>query len=158
MSFVLQKIRWSVIGYSSHKEYICDYLLNWYNKLVKYDKKYISKYAMSIKDVSDRIAILGDNRLAYVTSCKVFSDLFSNGFSEIKRALMNNYYLAQGLEAPSFLVDGLIGMLENATLEKKDLLKIWAITMALLDWRDNSDYPTIHYLSTAINKRFMVSC
>ena len=152
MSFVFRKIHWSVIGYASHKEYICDYLLNWYNKLVKYDKKYISQYAMSIKDVSDRIAILGDNRLAYVTSCKVFSDLFSNGFSEIKRVLMNNYYLAQGLEAPNFLVDGLIGLLENATFEKKDLLKIWAITMALLDWRDNSDHPTIHSLQQAIEK------
>ena len=150
MFFVLRKAQWSVIGYASHKEYIFDYLLKWYNKLVKYDTKYISEYAMSIKDVSDKIAILGDNRLVYVTNCKIYSDLFSNGFNEIKRVLKNNYYLAQGLETPSFFVDGLIGLLEYATFGEKDLLKIWAITMALLDWREDSSHSTIHSLQHAI--------
>ncbi len=35
ISGALEKARWSVIGYVSHKENSCDYLLEWYNSLVK---------------------------------------------------------------------------------------------------------------------------
>ena len=94
MSNALKRASWSVIGYASHKEYSADYLLRWYNKLVEYDDKYIYEYARTVKDISDKMELVGDNRLEYTLNCKIFEDLFSGGYSKIKELLQDNHYLA----------------------------------------------------------------
>ena len=150
MSNALKRAKWSVIGYASHKEYSADYLLRWYNKLVEYDDKYIYEYAKTVKDISDKMEILGDNRLEYTLNCKIFADLFSGGFPKIKELLQDNLYLAQGLEQPTYFVDGLIGFLEKAQLKESELLSIWAIGMGLLDWRSEDNHAAIHSFQRAI--------
>ena len=150
MNTVLEKARWSVVGYVSHKEYSGDYLLNWYNTLVEYDDKFIYEYAEIVKEISDKMELLGDNRFEYTLNSKIFSDIFSGGYQRIKEILQNNHYLEQGFQEPSYFVDGLIGYLKNANLTESELLSIWAIGMGLLDWRDEYNHATIHSLQRAI--------
>ena len=150
ISGALEKARWSVIGYVSHKEYSCDYLLKWYNSLVKKQGKADPRFAVQIKDVSDQAEELGDNRLEYQINSRVYGDLFSCGFQTIKETLQDNHYLCQGFEHPSYFVDGLIGYLKTGLFDQDSLLKIWAMGMAVLDWRDDSNHPTIHALQRAL--------
>ncbi len=150
MADVLEKVRWSVIGYASHKEYTGDYLLNWYNTLAECNDKFIDEYAETVKEISDKMEVVGDNRLEYILNSKIFADIFSGGFLKIKRILQNNHYLAQGFKEPSYFVDGLIGYLKNAILKETELLSIWAIGMGLLDWRNEANHATIHSLQRAI--------
>ncbi len=44
----------------------------------------------------------------------------------------------------------MIGYLKTGLFDQDSLLKIWAIGMALLDWRDDSNHPTIHALQRAL--------
>lgn len=150
MSDALKKASWSVIGYSSHKEYFADYLLRWYNQLVEYDDEYIYEYARTVKDISDKMELVGDNRLEYTLNCKIFADLFSGGYPKIKELLQDNHYLAQGFEQPTYFVDGLIGFLKKAQLKESELLSIWAIGMGLLDWRSEDNHAAIHSFQRAI--------
>lgn len=150
MNNVLEKARWSVVGYVSHKEYAGDYLLSWYNTLVEYDDKFIYEYAETVKEISDKMELVGDNRLEYTLNSKIFADIFSGGYPKIKGILQNNHYLAQGFKMPSYLVDGLIGYLKNVKLKESELLSIWAIGMGLLDWRNKDNHATIHSLQRAV--------
>ena len=146
----LERARWSVIGYASHKEYACDYLLKWYNGLVEKQDKVDPVLAMQIKKVSDQTEALGDNRFEYLINSKVFEDIFSCGFKTVKETLLDNHYLFQVFESPEYFVDGLIGFLKNKRLDQASLLKIWAMGMAVLDWRIESNQATIHALQRAI--------
>lgn len=150
MSSALEKARWSVIGYASHKEYTGDYLLNWYNTLVEYDDVFIYEYAETVKEISDKIELVGDNRLEYILNSKIFADIFSGGYLKIEKILQNNHYLAQAFLHPSYFADGLIGYLKNVKLKESELLSIWAIGMGLLDWRNEDNHATIHSLQRAI--------
>lgn len=152
MNTVVEKARWSVVGYVSHKEYSGDYLLNWYNALVEYDDNFIYEYAEIVKEISDKMGLLGDNRLEYTLNSKIFSDLFSGGYPRIKEILQKNHYLEQGFQEPYYFVDGLIGYLKNANLKESELISIWAIGMGLLDWRNESNHATICSLQRAIEK------
>lgn len=58
--------------------------------------------------------------------------------------------MAQGLEQPTYFVDGLIGFLKNAQLKESELLCIWAIGMGLLDWRSEDNHAAIHSFQRAI--------
>lgn len=150
ISNALEKARWSVIGYTSHKEYTGDYLLKWYNSLIEYDDTFIYEYAETVKEISDKIELVGDNRLEYILNSKIFADIFSCGYRKIEEILQNNHYLAQAFQQPSYFVDGLIGYLKNVKLKESELLSIWAIGMGLLDWRNEDDHATIHSLQRAI--------
>lgn len=150
MSEALEKARWSIVGYASHKEYSCDYLLEWYKSLVRKYGIVNPSFATQIKEISDQTEELGDNRLEYQVNSRVFGDLFTCGFQTIKETLQNSHYLCQGLETPSYLVDGLIGYLKDGSYDQESLLKIWAIGMAVLDWRDDENHATIHSLQRAI--------
>lgn len=149
MSDVLEKARWSIIGYASQKEYTGDYLLKWYNVLVEYNDNYIWKYAEKVKEVSDKIEVVGDNRLDVELNNTIFADIFSGGYPKIKEILKNNHYLAQGFKYPSYFVEGLIGYIKNAILEE-ELLYIWTIGIGLLDWRNEDNHVTIYSLQKAI--------
>ena len=150
ISEALEKARWSVIGYASHKEYACDYLLEWYNSIVRKNGKVNPSYLTQVKEVSDQAEELGDNRLEYQVNSRVFGDLFTCGFQTIKETLQNSHYLCQGFETPSYLADGLIGYLKDGSYDQESLLKIWAIGMAVLDWKDDENHATIHSLQRAI--------
>lgn len=150
ISSALEKARWSIIGYASHKEYTVDYLLKWYNVLVEYNGSFIYEYAKTVKEISDKIELIGNNRLEYILNSKIFADIFSGGYLKVKEIMKNNHYLALGFKQPSYFVDGLIGYLKNAKLSKTELLFIWAIGIGLLDWRNEDNHSIIYSLQKAI--------
>ena len=150
VSPIIERAQWSIIGYASHKEYSCDYLLNWYNSLIGYKDDYIREHAEIVKAISDQVETVGDNRLHYHINAKFYEDSFSCGYDLIKDTLHNNRFLAQGIEDPNYLVDGLIGYLKHGEQDSSTLLEIWAMGTALLDWRNEDDHATIADLQKAI--------
>lgn len=150
LSAVIERARWSVIGYASHKEYSCDYLLDWYNSLTERDIRYVAEYAGAVKMISDQIEEIGDNRLSYNLNHKIYADIFDFGYPLIKAVMKKNHYLAEGFSSPCYFVDGLIGYLRHGEKREKALLEIWAMGTALLDFRDESDHATIHSLQRAV--------
>jgi len=148
----VNKVRWSVIGFASNKEYCADYLLNWYNNLVDRFPEYISKYGTIVKDVSDKIGVLGDNRIEYVLNSKIYSDWGSEGNISVNNVLQDRRLFNQCIFRTSYMVDILIGYLKRGKGEKSQLLSLWAIGIGLLDWRNEDDYDAISSLKRAIEK------
>ena len=150
MELALTKSSWSVIGYVSHEEYSGDFLLNWYNALVDLDEANIHRFAREIKDISDKIELLGDNRMRHHIDSKIFSDVFSEGIKDIISFLKNEYYFSQAMKSPYYLVDGLTGYLRKNNPNREQLLLIWTTGMVLLDWRLEDNHSSIAALQKAI--------
>ena len=148
-----EKVKWSVIGFASHKEYTVNILLNWYNILVDFNESYISGFGRAIKDMSDIIELVGDNRLEYIVNCKVYSDWGHLGTSNVQNILNEQRYLCQGIENPEYLVEILIGYLKNAKLSRQQFLTIWGLGIGLLDWKNEDHHATIYALQKAIEIR-----
>ena len=146
----VDRVRWSVIGFVSHKEYCVDSLLSWYNNLVDQYPEYISQYGKVVKEVSDMIEVLGDNRIEYILNSKIYSDWGSLGASSIQSVLQNRELFAQCLSQPSYIIDVLIGYLKNGEYDKQQLLTAWSLGIGLLDWRNEDDHDAISALQRAI--------
>ena len=145
-------LAWSVIDYASNKEYSGYQLLDWYKLLSNKNKDNILKYAKTIKDLSDKIEERGDNRAEYSINRKIYEDLFSLGFEEIKNVLNDKYYFAQLLTEPEYLVYGLIGYLQTAIIDKEEILSIWAFGISFIDWRGEDSGSCIIRLREAIEE------
>ena len=145
--------KWSVIGFSSHKEYAVEILLDWYNSLVDYDVNHIFAYGRLVKDISDTIELVGDNRFEYMLNSKLYSDWGSLGELSIQTILKEKRYLSQCLEYPTYLVDILVGYLKYAELSRPQLLIIWGLGIGLLDWRNEDNHASIHALQRTIELR-----
>ncbi|MDU5149825.1 MAG: hypothetical protein E6215_06075 [Anaerococcus prevotii] len=146
----VDKVRWSVIGFASHKEYCVDYLLNWYTNLVDRFPEYICNYAEIVKNISDKIEVLGDNRIEYTLNTKIYSDLGSEGTFRIQSILKNRRLFSQCISNPSYLIDMLIGYLKDRKIDKEQLLIIWSVGIGLLDWRNEVDHDSISSLQSSI--------
>ncbi|MDU6030728.1 MAG: hypothetical protein E6Y85_00730, partial [Peptoniphilus harei] len=146
----VDKVRWSVIGFASHKEYCVDYLLNWYTNLVDRFPEYICNYAEIVKNISDKIEVIGDNRIEYTLNTKIYSDLGSEGTFRIQSILKNRRLFSQCISNPSYLIDMLIGYLKDRKIDKEQLLIIWSVGIGLLDWRNEVDHDSISSLQRSI--------
>jgi hypothetical protein len=146
----IERVKWSVIGFSSHKEYVIDQLLNWYSVLVERFPSNISNYGMVVKELSDIIDVLGDNRMEYILNNRIYSDWGSEGASRILNILQDKRLLSQCIISPTYLIEMLIGYLSDNITDKSELLTIWAIGIGLLDWRNDKDHDSISALQKAI--------
>lgn len=146
----VNRVRWSVIGFASHKEYCVDYLLNWYNNLVDRFPDYICKHGRIVKDISDKIAVLGDNRIEYILNSKIYSDWGSKGTVCIQSILENRKLFSQCIANPSYIIDMLVGYLKDRKSDKKQLLTIWSVVIGLLDWRNEDNHASIFALQKSI--------
>lgn len=124
--------------------------MNWYNALVDLDEANIHRFAREIKDISDKIELLGDNRMRHHIDSKIFSDVFSEGIKDIISFLKNEYYFSQAMKSPYYLVDGLTGYLRKNNPNREQLLLIWTTGMVLLDWRLEDNHSSIAALQKAI--------
>ena len=149
-SAVIDKACWSIIGYSSHKDYSGDYLQKWYTELIEKQGCFDGSLAKTIKEISDKSEATGDNRLCHIINCKVYEDIFSCGYDAIGEIYHNNHYLCECLEYPEYFVYGLIGLVKNDIVDRISLLKIWGIGVGLLDWRDANNHVAIGLLQNAI--------
>lgn len=149
-SAVMEKAKWSVIGYASHKEYSLGDILDWYDELLESGYTDTCKYTERIKRLSSKMEELGDNRLDYEANCKLYGDLFSDGLTAIKRILAIPVYMSELLEQPEYIIEGLIGYLKNANTSENDLLSIWAFGLGMLNWKNEGDHSTIAALDKAI--------
>ena len=146
----IEKVKWSVIGYASHKEYSLSDVLDWYDDLVEMGFYDTYKYTEQIKRLSGKMEELGDNRLDYQANCKLYGDFFSDGLSAIKKVLSTSVYMSELLKQPEYIIEGLIGYLKNASVSENELLSIWAFGLGILNWKNESNHSTIVALDKAI--------
>lgn len=93
---------------------------------------------------------LGDNRLEYQANCRLYGDLFSGGLTTIKKVLLTPVYMSELLKEPGYIIEGLIGFLENAEVSENDLLSIWAFGLGILNWKNEADRSVIAALDKAL--------
>ena len=93
---------------------------------------------------------LGDNRLEYQANCRLYGDLFSGGLTTIKKVLLTPVYMSELLKEPVYIIEGLIGFLENAEVSENDLLSIWAFGLGILNWKNEADHSVIAALDKAL--------
>lgn len=149
-SAVREKAKWSVIGYASDKENSLSDILSWYSSLKESGYEDIYKYTERIKSLSNKMEELGDNRLEYQANCRLYGDLFSGGLTTIKKVLLTPVYMSELLKEPGYIIEGLIGFLENAEVSENDLLSIWAFGLGILNWKNEADHSVIAALDKAL--------
>ena len=149
-SAVREKAKWSVIGYASDKENSLSDILSWYSSLKESGYEDIYKYTERIKSLSNKMEELGDNRLEYQANCRLYGDLFSGGLTTIKKVLLTPVYMSELLKEPGYIIEGLIGFLENAEVSENDMLSIWAFGLGILNWKNEADHSVIAALDKAL--------
>lgn len=137
---ILERSRWSIIGYASHKEYSVSELLESYNELVERNPSYIQKYARTIMEISIQSDELGDNRASWEVNRKIYHDLFFSGIESIKGVFAMPEDVCRILQEPTLLANGIIGYLEgNSFFEKRELISLWIFFNGILDSRDSTN-------------------
>lgn len=147
-----EKIKWSVIGYASRKDYSFTNILDWYNSLSMIDNSSAISFVHEIKLLSDKVEEMGDNRLFYEINCRVYSEVFSQQLEQTKKIISKDKYFEELIRNPNYIVEGLIGILENNIFSEEQLLKLWAFGIGMLDWRNDSNHSAIAGLRHAICK------
>lgn len=146
------KLKWSVIGYASHKEYSLGNLIPWYEKVLECDYNKSQIYIKQIKKISDMVCKLGDNREAIQIDYMYYSNYFRRGIDGINLLISIPKECENIIKEPINLIDGFIGMLETNRLSREELLKLWGFGIGILDWRSDVNESYLSALKNAIIK------
>lgn len=146
----VDKVKWSVIGYASRKEYAFDNIMKWYVAVSELSAENVDCYAHEIKKLSDKVEEFGDNRLFHNINCKVYGDIFSCGIDQIKKLLNNDVYFQEMIRNPEYIVEGLVGLLKENNFSEEQLLLTWTFGIGMLDWKNEGNYSSIAGLKHAI--------
>lgn len=148
----VDKVKWSVIGYVSHKEYSFSNIMEWYAAVSDLSSIRAREFSDEVKKLSDKVEDMGDNRLSYNVNCRVYSDIFSNGLENIINALKDDRYFQEMISSPEYIVEGLVGLLKDNKFSRNELLLIWTFGIGISDWRNESNYSHIAALKHALCK------
>ena len=146
------KVKWSVIGYVSHKEYSFGNILEWYTAVSDLSSIRAGEFSNEVKLISDKVEYIGDNRLSYNVNCRVYSDIFSGGLKNIINVMKGDRYFQEMISKPEYIVEGLVGLLRDNKFSRNQLLLIWTFGIGISDWRNESNGSHIAALKHALFK------
>lgn len=143
-------LKWGMIGYSGHKEYVLDNPCEWYKELAKIDAGIWENEGKLLLEICQEASSVGDNRSAIFVEAIVAGSVARSGTSAMWR-LFN----AQNMEDPILedyymLFDGVISALETIEVTEKDLLSIWSFGVGVLNWHEGRDRCYLGDLKKAI--------
>ena len=146
----LLRKNWGLISYSSHKEYILNELLTWFNELAKVKPNCWVNEGKKLLEISQEISDVGDNRMEGQLLNDLAIAIANSGPKDMWR-----YYHAENLKEnildnPHILIDGIIGMLQKIKLTEVDALILWSIGLGTLNWRNEIDRIYLNDLKNAI--------
>ncbi|MMZ49480.1 hypothetical protein D1872_111790 [compost metagenome] len=145
-----QLLKWGIIGYTGHKEYILESLQNWYKELARLDSGIWKNEGKRLLEICQVASELGDNRLAIFIEADVSASVAYEGPVDMWRLLNARNLNEPLLENVNMMIDGLISVLETIELSEKDLLTIWSFGIGVLNWHNEHDRCYLQDLKTAL--------
>jgi len=145
-----QLLKWGMIGYTGHKEYILEGPLSWYQELQKIRPDLWQTEGKRLLELSQEATKTGDNRIAYLIQAAVSESVALSGVSDMWRFFNATNIHTPLIEEPHILFDGIIAMLEVVRLTEQDLLGIWAFGIGVFMWQAGEDRSYLHDLKVAI--------
>lgn len=145
-----QLLKWSMIGYTGHKEYILESPQNWYKELVRMDSGLWENEGMRLLEICQVASELGDNRLAIFVEADISASVAYAGPVAMWRLLNARNINEPLLENVNMMIDGLISVLETIEFSETDLLTIWSFGIGVLNWHDEYDRCYLQDLKTAL--------
>lgn len=133
----LMRLPWTHIGYTGHKDYSLSQALAWFGEVSRLGSQAWEDQGLRLLSVSREATRTGDNRVGERIETAVLSAACIDGPSAIARiALTEETALGLGEDA---LVRALLRMLETKSLQRSDLLSIWAFCIGQQCWRVHAD-------------------
>ncbi len=133
----LMRLPWTNIGYTGHKDYSLSQALEWFRELAGVNSQAWEDQGLRLFSISREATRAGDNRVGGRIETAVLSAACLEGPSAIARiALTGESALEAGDDA---LVYALLRVLETKTLQRSELLSIWAFCIGMLCWRVHAD-------------------
>jgi hypothetical protein len=144
------KLKWSVIGYAYHKDYSLEDSLDWFKELINLDASEWRSSGIKLMTISQAIRDIGDNRLDIDFISQFLSAVYRDGIDSVWQLYNSEDFMKVIYECNGNSIDGIIGMLKNASLSKEEMLSLWAFAIGSLDWRNNLDQSYLSPLRDAI--------
>lgn len=143
-------LKWGMIGYTGHKEYVLENPLAWYQSLLKVNPGLWKTEGKRLLELSQEASKTGDNRISSIIEAAVSESVALSGVSDmwIFYNLQNRDTLL--LEEPGTVFDGLIAMLETKSLSENELLGLWGFGLGVFMWQVGEDRGYLHDLRVAI--------
>src|SRR6266404_2722883 len=144
------RLPWLDIGFTGHKEYVLQQPLDWFLALAAETPSCWEYEGLRLFAVSREASRTGDNRLSSQIESEVFTAACIEGPSSIARFTRVS---PSALEPGDFsIVSGLIGMAERVTIERVDLLAIWAFSTGQLCWQVKVDRDRLGEIRTVLEQ------
>ena len=137
----LLRLPWTHIGYTGNRDYSLDQALEWFQKVAQLHPGAWEDQGLRLFSVSREATRTGDNRVGGRIETAVLSAACLAGPAPLGRiALVDETALEAGDDA---LVYALLRMLESKSLNRSELLSIWALCIGQHCWRVDADRPVL---------------
>ncbi|WP_046180959.1 ATP-binding protein [Domibacillus tundrae] len=146
----LQLLKWGMIGYTNHKEYVLDRPVEWYNELAKVSPGIWRNEGKILLEINQEATELGDNRSTIILEAIVAGSVAREGASAMWHLLNAQNMKGSLVENVRMLFDGLISVLETAEVSATDLLSIWSFGIGTLNWQGGYERCYLEDLKKAI--------
>jgi len=131
------RLPWADIGYTGHKEYVLRQPLEWFEALAAQTPSSWQDEGLRLFALSREASRTGDNRLSWEIEGEVLTAACIDGPSSIARlTCASQSALEPGDRA---IVSGLIGMTERVSVDRNDVLAVWAFSTGQLCWQVDAD-------------------
>ncbi|UHA73274.1 ATP-binding protein [Paenibacillus sp. 481] len=145
-----QLLKWGMIGYTGHKEYVLESPQDWYKELAKLEPEIWENEGKQLLEICQVASELGDNRLAIFVEAVVAGSVVYEGPTAMWRLLNAQNVRESFLENINMIFDGLISVLETIETSETDLLTIWSFGIGALNWHDGYERCYLQDLKKAL--------
>jgi hypothetical protein len=128
-----QLLKWGMIGYTGHKEYVLDSPKEWYKELDKIEPGIWRNQGKLLLEICQEASEIGDNRSAIFVEAVVAGSVAREGATAMWSMLNSQNMKEPLIENISMIFDGLIIALETLDLTELELLSIWSFAIGALD-------------------------
>lgn len=143
-------LKWGMIGYTGHKEYVLENTKEWYKELSKINPGIWREEGKLLLEICQEATRLGDNRSNIFVESIIASSIAREG-PQAMWSLLNAQKVRDPLiDNVKMIFNGLIAALESMDASKQDLLSIWAFGIGALNWQDGSERCYLQDLKNAI--------
>ncbi|WP_223592381.1 ATP-binding protein [Neobacillus bataviensis] len=135
MNEVNNKLNWDVVGYVDHKEYALWPLLQYFKKIMFFDKQDWKNRGISLNKLSYIANIKGSNRSSFEINKEIASAAIRSGFSDAWLLRNENQEFRFSLE---ILYNQIFDLLDNVK-NLDEIITVWYLSCGILSWYNSDD-------------------
>lgn len=145
-----QLLKWGLVGYTGHKEYVLDSPQDWYRELAKGEPEVWVNEGKRLIEICQVVSELGDNRLSLFVEGTVASSVAYDGPKAMWKLLNAQNIRESLIDNPHLIIDGLISLLKSLVASETELLTIWSFGIGTLNWQDGYERCYLEDLRNAL--------